>query len=61
MQAELAHLETKLSTYDRSFDDISKGLASWEVPRSWDRLNSEEGKELLSLVNEIRVKLHQYS
>ncbi len=45
-----------------TLNKFSKGLAGWEVPRSWDKMTgSEEGKEHLELVNEIRRKLEQYS
>ncbi|KAI0974384.1 hypothetical protein F4678DRAFT_373349 [Xylaria arbuscula] len=62
MQAELAHLESKLSELDMTLEHLHKGLAGWEVLRSWDKMTgSEEGKEHLAVVNEIRQKLEQYS
>ncbi|RYC61997.1 hypothetical protein CHU98_g4211 [Xylaria longipes] len=62
LQAELSHLESRLLALDLTLDKFSKGLAGWEVPRSWDKMTgSEEGKEHLELVNEIRRKLEQYS
>ncbi|KAI3338804.1 hypothetical protein F4824DRAFT_499177 [Ustulina deusta] len=62
LQAELSHLESRLLALDMTLNKFSKGLAGWEVPRSWDKMTgSEEGKEHLELVNEIRRKLEQYN
>ncbi|KXH56614.1 hypothetical protein CNYM01_10717 [Colletotrichum nymphaeae SA-01] len=65
MQTELAYLESKIIILDQSLSDISKGLTSWQVPRSWDDLvrseDGSEGSEQLQVVKEIRHKLEKYN
>lgn len=62
MQAELTHLDSKLSTMDKTLSDMSRGLARWQVPRSWEKMaGSEEGKEHMEVVSEIQQKLEKYS
>lgn len=60
MQSEIANLESRLSELDASLEDGD--LSSWEISRSWDKMNSEseEAKTHLALVLDIRDKIEKY-